>query len=97
MVLLLLSVEGVPGAAILLVVEREQLRRCDGRERNTLVCRPKEEIERRAERWVGVYRARVGICEGGEERGIVEEAGVEEVGRDTAGFEREGAKGQNFG
>lgn len=95
MCLCLLAVEGVAHVGVFGGREVVELEGGAGGEGDAFVSGAEEDVE-----GGGGLRGEgfgVGGAEGGEERGAVEVAGLEEVGRLTAGFEGEGAEGEDLG
>jgi hypothetical protein len=99
MVLDLLAVVNETEVAILGLVNASKLFSSGGAERDTLVGRAEEDVELE----LGVGGAilgdstGVGLADAADELALGEQTTVEEVGRDTAGLEGEGAKGQDVG
>ena len=99
MVLDLLAVVNETEVSILCLVNASKLFSSGGAERDTLVGRAEEDVELE----LGVGGAilgdstGVGLADAADELAFGEQTTVEEVGRDTAGLEGEGAKGQDVG
>lgn len=95
MILRLLAIKRISNVPVLLGVKRVEPEGGDSSEGDALVRRPKDDIE-----GVGEVRVRgdgggVGVGEDGELAGGREVAGLEEVRGGAAGFEREGAEGED--
>lgn len=99
MVLDLLAVVNETEVSILCLVDASKLFSSGGAERDTLVGRAEEDVE--LELGVGGAilgdSAGVGLADAADELAFGEQTTIEEVGRDTAGLEGEGAKGQDVG
>lgn len=98
-VLDLLAVVNETEVAILCLVNASKLLGSGGAKRNTLVGRAEEDVKLE----LGVGGAilgdstSVGLADAADELALGEQTTVEEVRRDTAGLEGEGAKGQDVG